>query len=659
MPSSPGPEMLEPGPAFKPPNLVGKPTSGATTVGIPLGAGPTPSPPEGQQLAQDSGALPAGQPTTSETTVPDGSSHPQSNRPQWKRRGDFLMVLMGYAIGIGNLWRFPFLCGKYGGGAFVVVYLVCLVFCAFPLFFLELVLGQVYQTGPVQCFRALHSRFEGVAYIAAWMNVWILSYYQIVICWALVYFARSFGWFSKVPWHNHDPREYFERDVLDRASSFDATRAYNWHARAHLLLSITGVWLITYLCLVKGIHSAGKVAYFTVIAPFVLIFILLVKTTSLPGAGDGIAYYLKPNLDYLFRLETWSVACGQILFSLSPATGAAVALASYNPVGYKHLLSDAITIAITNSGFSILSGFVVFSVVGNLAHTESKPVHEVAQEGAGLTFVVFPQALASMPTVFSWFFFLTLVLLGLDSSLAWVQTLVTYAMDSGILLGRRSDGRLGLLSTTLVYTCRNGVYILETVDHFAPTYCLLFSAFLEFVLFGYVVGVERTHCLIVDACCRVTGSSDGGAPPDGGATEIASRSPRLERWLRNNRRLLHVCLRYVGPILTGGLLFALFVTDVFFREPQGLLLELLGWSTVLVPILGFFVHAYRNELQALLGWDGSSCGPVVGAEAVAVAGFTKASRGPVGPESSRNEAPQFATSAGFMSHADSAESNKV
>ncbi|CAD7925440.1 unnamed protein product [Amoebophrya sp. A120] len=630
------------------------------------------------------------------------------DRPQWRNRGDFLMVLMGYAIGIGNLWRFPFLCGKHGGGAFVVVYLVCLCLCAFPLFFLELVIGQIYQTGPVQCFRALNKRFEGVAYIAAWMNVWILGYYQMVIAWALVFFCRSFGWASEVPWSDADTKDYFEDDVLQKADSFDAYKAYNWQAPAHLLFAVIGVWVITYLCLVKGIHSAGKVAYFTVIMPFVLITILLIKAASLEGAGNGIAYYLKPKLEYIFRLDTWSAACGQILFSLSPATGAAIALASYNPPNYSHLLSDALLITVSNSGFSIFAGFVVFSVCGNLAFAENTTVEAVAQEGAGLTFVVFPRALAQMPTIFSWFFFFTLVLLGLDSSFAWVQTLVTYAMDhfatasetriKKALSSLREEGgisansasveqapNVGLDSTSrnagsnpqsmwksivhrfgssarnntnrsnadaldeetrstsashlrervtgliclflgltsLVYASRNGVYMLETVDHFAPTYCLLFSAFLEFILFGYVVGVEKTHCLIVDACCRneasqqnrlssfsnATSPNAGGTGPEN-VVPAAERTleaeqqgslfpPKLETFLLNNRRILAVCIRYVGPVLTGGLLLALFITDVFLRPPKSGWLELIGWSTAMGPIVGFFLHAYRDEIKVL------------------------------------------------------------
>ncbi|CAD7930676.1 unnamed protein product [Amoebophrya sp. A25] len=637
----------------------------------------------------------------------DERSENKQDRPQWTSRYDFIFVLMGYAIGIGNLWRFPYLCGKHGGGAFLFVYLFCLAFCAFPLFLLELVIGQNYQSGPVECYRRLHPKFEGLAYIAAYMNTWVLSYYQMVIAWGLVFFVRSFGWFSDVPWADTDTKEYFEKKVLDRADSFNAHGAYHWSAPAHLLLAVVASWVITYLCLVRGIHSAGRVAYFTVITPFVLIFVLLCKTAALEGAGSGIVYYLKPRLEYVFDPATWSAACGQILFSLSPGTGAATALASYNKRDYPHLFQDALAISLTNSGFSILSGFVVFSVVGNLAHSEGLSVDAVAQEGAGLTFVVFPKALASMPTIFSWFFFFTLVLLGLDSSFAWVQTLITYIMDyyagvSGVgsgggavvsggggggaeqvsgsgggggggeqvsgsgseaqVLPSGSDTKTSRLDpparlenvvtgtstnrstaasalpaaatapvtertgqpqpeelhpefpsqsqlrqrvtlilcatlglTSLVYATRNGVHILEVVDHYCPTYCLLFSAFLEFVLFGYVVGPERTRALVLELC----------GPPDRTAThdENSSSTERstssstplqrfVLRFLTKNKRTFDLCLRFVGPLLSGGVLLVSFVSDCFFREYHSLVLELFGWAIALLPIVAFCFHAY-------------------------------------------------------------------
>jgi SNF family Na+-dependent transporter len=197
---------------------------------------------------------------------------------------------MGYAIGIGNVWRFPYLCGKYGGGTFVFVYLFCLVFVAFPLFFLEMVVGQFYQKGPVFCFWKLHPRFRGVAYVAAFADFFMMTYYMVIIAWALHYFAVSFHWrpsadgsHDQVYWFDKDTEEYFYKDVLNQTPKFgdapDAERNGNpWTIQTNLFVALAGVWTISVLCMVSGLKSMGKVAYFTVIAPFFLIFVLFCKT---------------------------------------------------------------------------------------------------------------------------------------------------------------------------------------------------------------------------------------------------------------------------------------------------------------------------------------------------------------------------------------------
>ncbi|CAK0835844.1 unnamed protein product [Prorocentrum cordatum] len=105
---------------------------------------------------------------------------------------------MGYCIGVGNLWRFPYLCGKYGGGAFVIAYLIMLLAVAGPLFFYESVLGQKFQRGPAETFRKMAPRWVGVSYIPVVMTLFFLPYYQLIVAYALHYFLASFQ--SPLPW---------------------------------------------------------------------------------------------------------------------------------------------------------------------------------------------------------------------------------------------------------------------------------------------------------------------------------------------------------------------------------------------------------------------------------------------------------------------------
>lgn len=433
-----------------------------------------------------------------------GTEFASAPRMRWKSRSQFVLVLMGYCIGIGNLWRFPYLCGKYGGGAFLFAYLVMLFAAAGPLFFYETVLGQKYQFGPAETFRKMAPSWVGLAYVPVAMVIFYLPYYQTIVAYALHYFLAAFQY--PLPWvDNTNPADYLDDVVLHRVDKLGDPGSGDVNGR--LLMELVTVWLITVLCLVKGIHSAGKAAYVTVILPVVLLICLLVVCVRLEGASEGLKYYLIPRWESLFSAEVWALAAGQIIFSLSPGTGTCIALASYHEKNYKWLLQDCALIAFCNSVFSILGGFVVFSVVGNLAHVLNKPVEEIAAGGEGLAFIVFAQGLAQLggrsSQILAIMFFLTLLLLGLDSTFAIVETLQTYMNDwiisrnpAARITTKGSAIRLLAISGFLLfagfpYVTRGGYHLLEISDHFVVTYCLTIGVFFEYIMIGHVYGAEK------------------------------------------------------------------------------------------------------------------------------------------------------------------------
>jgi len=536
-----------------------------------------------------------------------------SGRPQWGNNLQFLMVLMGYAIGISNVWRFPYLCAKFGGGSFLLAYLICLLTCAFPLFFYEMILGQYFQKGPVDVFKKLYYRFRGLAYIAAAMSFILLTYYQVAICWALVYFWYSLSGIGELPWSSRanpdmNSETFFYQEVLNRSErTLDGGFADDNPLCGKLVASLLVVWLITYACLFRGIHSAGKIAIVMVIFPFVLMLILLVRCAFLEGAGTGVAYYITPRLEILATFDLWIAACGQILFSLSPGTGAAISLSSFNPRFHHGLLKDAILIAFFNSLFSIIGGFVVFSVIGHLSLLRGVPVDQVATSGPGLAFILFADAFTQIEggRILSTLFFLMLLLLGLDSSFAWVQTLQTYILDA--ILTRRPDLNCAegipkiytkttlsglcfvLFLMGLPYTTRRGSYYLEGIDHFCPTYCLLITAFFEYILLGWIVGGEELWTMF---------------------SSMRGKNAPLRAWLKT---ACLVQVRYIGP----GLLVFLFIATiaaegrfsaslqanpdgyfVFHGYPSGLIA--CGWLTVLIPVWIFIYYMVKADLKRIV-----------------------------------------------------------
>jgi len=307
-----------------------------------------------------------------------------------------------------------------------------------------------------------------------------------------------------LPWvDGTTPDEYLTEKVLN-APSLHAKGSGD--VNGILFAELLTVWVVTALCLIKGIHSAGKAAYVTVVLPVVMMVILFFACIGLEGAGDGLAYYLTPRFDQLLHPEVWGLAAGQIIFSLSPGTGTCISLASYHDVDYKGLSSDCVLVAVANSSFSLFGGLVVFSVVGNLAHTQGRPVEDVAASGEGLAFIVFAQGLTNFgeaAPLMAALFFLTLFLLGLDSAFAIVETIQTYINDWILsrnphdkITTKGNATRLVVMSVTLLlvglpYVTRGGYYLLEIADHFVVTYSLTISVLLEYILIGHVYTADQ------------------------------------------------------------------------------------------------------------------------------------------------------------------------
>ena len=166
-----------------------------------------------------------------------------------------------------------------------------------------------------------------------------------------------------------------------------------WDNMGGLKLDLVGclaaAWIVVCLCLIKGVQSSGKVVYFTALFPYLVLLILLVRGATLDGAYEGILFYVLPTvekLEGLKKVEVWAAAATQIFYSLGPAFGGLITLASYNKFN-NNCHRDAILVAVSNCATSIFAGFVIFSIVGFMAKQADLPVSEVIQGGHGLAFI--------------------------------------------------------------------------------------------------------------------------------------------------------------------------------------------------------------------------------------------------------------------------------
>lgn len=451
-----------------------------------------------------------------------------AERGRWTSRTAFILAAIGSAIGLGNFWRFPYLLYKYGGGVFLIPYVLALFFIGIPLLQLEVTIGQLFQKGNAKALAAMSPKMIGVGYAAAFSAFTIVSYYVMIIAWVCIYFIQSFK--SELPWTNAtgepacyngdgvpaDQAEYYlYHDVLGAWTtetnetgqvicSFraqDGGENIQWTTFGVLLVT----WALVYLCVFRGVHHTSKVVYVTVLLPIVILMVLFFRAITLPGASIGIDAYIA-NWDFskLKNADIWVDAVSQIFFSLSLSSAVMVSFGSYNKRD-KPVLADSFVIALSNSFFSIISGFVVWSTLGFYADSRDLTIAELPQQNLqslGLVFITYPLALREIPGTNFWciMLVLNLFMLGIDSAFSLVEGF--FAVIEDTKLGSKLPRPVLLFVTILpcmllgiFYSQDTGLYWFDAVDHYVQ-YIMLFSACLHAFTVGWMKGTISSEKLI-------------------------------------------------------------------------------------------------------------------------------------------------------------------
>ncbi|KAM6143706.1 sodium- and chloride-dependent neutral and basic amino acid transporter B(0+) [Erethizon dorsatum] len=484
--------------------------------------------------------------TLSENVHTDKNDENQ-DRGNWSKKSDYLLSMVGYAVGLGNVWRFPYLTYSNGGGAFLIPYAIMLALAGLPLFFLECSLGQFASQGPIFVWRSL-PLFQGVGITMVLISIFVTVYYNVIIAYSLLYLFASFQ--SPLPWKTCSPswsdkncsrspivthcdvnigtgeiiqvntswmdannftcingseiyqpgqlpsEQYWNKVALRRSSGIDETGEIVWYLALCLLLA----WVIVGASLIKGIKSSGKVVYFTAIFPYAVLLILLIRGATLEGASKGISYYIgsKSNFTKLKEAEVWKDAATQIFYSLSVAWGGLVALSSYNKFN-NNCFSDAFVVCLTNCLTSVFAGFAIFSILGHMAHISGQEVSQVVKSGFDLAFIAYPEALAQLPGGPFWsiLFFFMLLTLGLDSQFASIETITTTIQDlfPKVMKKMRVPITLGcclvLFLLGLICVTQAGIYWVLLIDHFCAGWGILIAAILEIVGIIWIYGGNR------------------------------------------------------------------------------------------------------------------------------------------------------------------------
>ncbi len=380
------------------------------------------------------------------------------------------------------------MCYDNGGGAFLVPYFVALITTGIPLMILEYALGHKEHGSSALSFAKIGRRHEWLGW---WMPVFvmfgIMLYYSVIIGWCanFAYYSLSLKW-------GQDAQAFFYKEFLGLSKGVFNLGGIRWP----IFISTLLVWIVTWLICYKEInHGIERACEIFMPALFILTLVLVIWGVTLPGALNGIKWYLKPDFSKIWNLKVWVAAYGQIFFTLSLAFGIMITYASYLPEE-SDLVKNALITSITNCGYSFIAGFAVFSVIGYMATTKGVAISEVIDKGPALAFIVYPEAISLLPMLnklFGVLFFSALLIAGLSSGVSLVE-----AMNSAILdkFGNRHQLTRAKVVTalcgcgflgSLVFTSGAGLFWLDIVDHFITQYGLVVAGLLECIIVGWVV----------------------------------------------------------------------------------------------------------------------------------------------------------------------------
>ena len=407
-------------------------------------------------------------------------------REQWNSRVGFILAAVGSAIGLGNIWRFPYMAYENGGGAFFIPYLFAMISAGIPFMIMEFSLGHKLRGAAPKVFAKLGQnyglRLEWLGWFQVFIAAIIAIYYVAIIGWAISFLGFSFtqSWGA-------DTNAFFFKEYLQLE---DNSPTKLGQFQLHIAIPMAIAWSITSLAIFTGVRGGIERAS-KIMMPllFIMVLTLIGRIIMLPGALEGLNYLFEPDFSKIFDAKVWSAAYGQIFFTLSVGFAIMLAYSSYLPER-SDISNNAFMTVLINCGFSIMSGIMIFGVLGYMAQEQGKELTEVVSSGVGLAFVTIPAAINLLPApyIFGPLFFLALVVAGLSSHISIIEAVTSAVMDK-LNLARKKATLLvcgtGFLAS-MAFATNGGLLLLDLVDYFINNVALLFSCFIELIILAWL-----------------------------------------------------------------------------------------------------------------------------------------------------------------------------
>ena len=402
-------------------------------------------------------------------------------REKWSSRSAFILASIGSAVGLGNAWRFPGLAAKYGGGAFLFVYLVAMLVIGIPLLMMEISVARYTRQGAPGSMRAMNKKMESVGWLAVSNGIGISIYYAAVFAWVILMFVLSFKFAGMTG--DTDAASNLWMETIKTTGTTSGFTTISWPVVGCLLAA----WALCYLCIRNGTTSVGKVVKFTVTLPVICLLIMAVRGMMLPGAFSGLAKLFIPDWSALGNSNLWVDAIGQVFYSLSTSMAIMFAYGSFLNKD-SNIVVDTTIIAFSDMFVSVLAGIVMFTTMAGVGMLDN-----MSASGIATAFIIYPQAIVKISDsgvfnmIFAFIFYFCLITLAIDSLFSIIEGISTALSDKFKLDKKKTTLIICIIEgvISLIYVTGAGLAVLDIVDYFINSYTLLITGICEMIVAGW------------------------------------------------------------------------------------------------------------------------------------------------------------------------------
>ncbi|WP_042707238.1 sodium-dependent transporter [Methanobrevibacter wolinii] len=413
-----------------------------------------------------------------------------NDRPLFNTRMAFIFAMMGSVIGLGNIWRFPYVLYTNGGASFIVAYLIVLFVLGINHLFLEYGVGFNFKSAVAGVFSKINKKFEFIGWFVPFNIFLVLVYYVVILAWALLYFGFSF---TKIWGTNTDA--FFGNIILTNGvgNSLIGITKISIPVIIALLIIWLCVWFVSSRDLNKGI---GKVTTVLMTLMFIMMFCIIVFAITLPGASIGYTQLFKPDWGTLFNPSLWLIVLAQIAFSMGLGDSTAITYTSYVGNEEHHLMDNAIIVTLANLLFGLFTAFGIFSILGFMSNTQGLPLSKVVTDGTGLVFVAFPaifNVMGNLAYIIGPLFFLCFLFAGFTSAIALFEPMASSINEKFEFSRKKSATIMAIIGCllSLIYATGSGSYLLSIADSFLNEITLSLVILSEAIIFAWFYGADK------------------------------------------------------------------------------------------------------------------------------------------------------------------------